>query len=113
MDKFFTWEYLGSLAGAVAVVLLIIQFTKVPIDRVILRIFGQSFRLPTRLLVFLLALVILITAAYFLGTLTMETAVISIFNAVLVAWTAMGAYETTFSKIEKKSSTSVPEDKPG
>jgi hypothetical protein len=111
--EYFTWEYLGSLAGAVAVIVLLIQFMKMPLDNLVIKLFGNEARLPTRLAVWLLAVIILITASYFTGNLTVNTAILALFNAILVAWTAMGAYEATFAKIERRNQGTVPEDKPG
>lgn len=97
---FLTWEYLGTMTGVVAVVVLIIQFTKAPLDIIVLKIFGKEARLPTRLVVWILSFIILIVAAYFTGRLTINYIVLSLFNAIIIAWTAMGAYEVTFAKID-------------
>lgn len=99
--EFFTWEYLGTVAGAVAFIVLFIQFTKVPLDHVVFKLFGKEARLPTRFVVWLLALIILLVAAYFTVNIAVDTIIRSIFNATLVAWTAMGAYEATFAKVEQ------------
>lgn len=93
MNEFFTWEYLGSFAGIVAFLTLFIQFTKMPLDRV--------WKLPTRLVLWVVALVLLLVVAYFNGGITPEKLALTLFNAVLVAWTAMGAYEGVISKFEK------------
>lgn len=99
---FLTWEYLGTMTGVVAVVVLIIQFTKAPLDIIVLKIFGKEARLPTRLVVWILSFIILIVAAYFTGKLTINYIVLSLCNAIIIAWTAMGAYEVTFAKIDAK-----------
>lgn len=95
MNEFFTWDYLGSFAGVVVAVTLIIQFAKWPLDNV--------WKVPTRYVVWAVSYALLLVAAYFTVGVTLEKAVLSLFNAVLVAWTAMGAYEATFKKIEDKS----------
>ena len=74
--------------------LLIVQLIKAPLDKV--------WKIPTRFIVFLISFVIMLTATYFIGNLNASTAVLTIFNAVISALTAMGAYELSFAKIEKK-----------
>ena len=89
----FTWQYLASLAGATALTLIIVQFSKVPLDRV--------WRIPTRLFVYIIALVILIVATAFTTGLTMNSALMAFVNAFLVALTAYGSYEVTFAKLDR------------
>ena len=86
----YTWAYLGTLAGATAATLLIVQFTKAPLDKV--------WKLPTRLLVYVIALIILLVAQAFTGGLTGESAMLAALNAVVVAMAAYGSYELTFNR---------------
>lgn len=86
----YTWAYLGTLAGATAATLLIVQFTKAPLDRV--------WKIPTRLLVYVIALIILLVAQAFTGGLTGENAMLAALNAVVVAMAAYGSYEVTFNR---------------
>ena len=88
-----TWEYLATIAGATAATLLIVQFLKVPLDTV--------WKIPTRAFVYVIALVLLLGGTYFTTGLTVNTALLTAVNAVIVALTAYGAYEVTFKKIEK------------
>lgn len=90
-----TWEYLATIAGATAATLLIVQFLKVPLDTV--------WKIPTRAFVYLIALVLLLGGTYFTSGLTVNTALLTAVNAVIVALTAYGAYEVTFKKLEQKS----------
>lgn len=89
----YSWLYLATVAGATAATLLIVQFLKVPLDKV--------WRIPTRLLVYIIALVIMLVAQYFVGGLTVEKAALAVVNAFVVALAAYGSYELTFSKIDR------------
>lgn len=90
MNEFTTWANLGTMAGAVAAVLVVIQYIKAPLDKV--------WKVPTRALVYVLSLGILLAAQAALGGLTVESAGLSALNAVVVALAAMGAYEATFNR---------------
>ena len=100
MTEFATWEFLGTNAGAVAMVLLIVQFIKAPLDKV--------WKIPTRALVYALALVILLAADAILHTLTWESVTLCLFNAVVVSAGSMGAYEMTFAKLDEKKEIEEP-----
>lgn len=91
----FTWEYLATIAGATLATILIVQLLKLPLDRV--------WKIPTRIIVFLIAAIVLLLATYFTVGLTAQNALLTIINAVIVALAAMGGYELSFAKIEKKS----------
>lgn len=91
----FTWEYLATIAGAALATMLIVQLLKLPLDRV--------WKIPTRIIVFLIAAVVMLLATFFTQGLTADTALLTILNAIVAALTAMGGYELTFAKIEKKS----------
>ena len=90
----FTWAQLATIGGAAMATLLIVQLLKLPIDKV--------WKIPTRIVVFVIAAVILILATYFTQGLTAENAILTLINADIVALTAMGGYELTFAKIEHK-----------
>ena len=90
----FTWEYLATIAGAPLATLLIVQLLKLPLDKV--------WKIPTRIVVYVIALIILLLATLFTGSLTVESGVLTAVNAVIVALAAMGAYEVTFRKWEKQ-----------
>jgi len=92
-DGAYSWIYLATVAGATAATLLIVQFLKVPLDAV--------WKIPTRLLVYLIALVIMLVAQYFVDGLTVEKAALAFINAFVVALAAYGSYELTFSKIDR------------
>lgn len=90
----FTWQYLGTIAGAAAFTLLVVQFFKVPLDKV--------WKIPTRVLAYLVALTIMLVASAFTSGLTIQTALLAAVNALIAALTAMGGYEVTFKKMENK-----------
>lgn len=90
----YDWSSLGTIAGATAATLMIVQLIKAPLDRV--------WKLPTRLVVYVFALMIMLLAQYFAGGgLTAEGALLAAINAVMVALAAYGAYEMTFKKTEE------------
>lgn len=88
----FTWEYLATIAGGTVATLLIVQLLKLPLDRV--------WKIPTRLVAYIIALVISLLAMQFTGGLTIESGVLAAINAVIIALAAMGAYEITFRKLK-------------
>lgn len=88
-----TWDQLATIAGAAMATLLIVQLLKLPLDKV--------WKIPTRIVVFVIAFIVLILATYFTTGLTWSDALLTIINAVIVALTAMGAYELTFAKFDR------------
>lgn len=88
----FSWEYLATIAGATVATVLIVQLLKLPLDKV--------WKVPTRIVVYLIALVILLLATQFTTGLTAQNGILTAVNAVIVALAAMGAYEVTFRKLE-------------
>ena len=90
-----TWDQLATIAGAAMATMLIVQLLKLPLDKV--------WKIPTRIIVFLISFVIMLLATYFTQGLTVSNALLTVFNAVIAALTAMGGYELTFAKIEKKT----------
>lgn len=95
----YTWEYLGTIAGAAAFTLLVVQFFKAPLDKV--------WKIPTRVFVYVIALATMLVATAFTSGLTIEKGILAAVNALLAALTAMGAYEITFAKTEPKPPENV------
>lgn len=89
----FSWEQLATIAGATLATLLVVQLLKLPIDKV--------WKIPTRIVAYVIALVIMILATHFTIGLTWSNAILAAVNAVIVALAAMGAYEVTFAKLGK------------
>ena len=96
----FSWEQLATIAGAAVATMLIVQLLKLPLDKV--------WKIPTRIIVFVIAFAVLILATYFTDGLSWNTALLTVINAVIVALTAMGGYELTFAKLEKKKVNAEP-----
>lgn len=90
----FSWEYLATIAGSAAATLLIVQFIKAPLDNI--------FRLPTRVLAYIISLIIMLVATAFTTDLTPQSALLAVINAFVSAMAAMGAYELSFAKVEAK-----------
>lgn len=90
----FTWEQLATIAGATLATVLIVQLLKLPLDKV--------WKIPTRIVVYFIALIILLCATLFTTGLTVQNGILTAVNAVIVALAAMGAYEMTFKKLEVK-----------
>lgn len=82
--EFVTWDLLGNYAGTMALVGMLTQLTK-----------NIKFisAIPTQLWSYILALVVMYCANYFLGQLTLSNAVLILFNAALVSLGANGGYE--------------------
>jgi len=93
MDTIYSWQILGTTAGATAAVLLIIQYIKAPLYKL--------WKIPTRLLVYLLSAMITTGAqAFGFGSIVWADVPLLIVNAFVVAMAAMGSYEVTFAKLE-------------
>jgi len=96
----FSWEYLATIAGATLATMLIVQLLKLPLDKV--------WKIPTRIIVYVIALIILTVATHFTVGLSWEKFGLAAVNSVIVALTAMGGYEVTLAKLKKKNK--VPEE---
>ena len=90
----FDWTQLATIAGATLATLLIVQLLKFPLDKV--------WKIPTRVIVYVIALIIMTAATYFTGGLSWSSFALSAVNAVIVALAAMGSYELTFRKLDEK-----------
>lgn len=90
----FTWEQLATIAGATLATLLIVQLLKLPLDKV--------WKIPTRIVVYFIALILLMLASYFTTGITLSAGILTAINAVIVALAAMGSYELTFRASDEK-----------
>lgn len=88
----FTWEQLATIAGATVATLLIVQLLKLPLDKV--------WKIPTRIITYVIALIIMLLATHFTVGLDWSKAGLAALNAVIVALAAMGSYQITFAKAE-------------
>jgi hypothetical protein len=93
MNELMTWANLGTLAGAVAAVLLIVQYVKPLIPK-----------LDTRLLALIVSVIILEAATVISGG-GLQDYALAVLNAILVASSAMGAYQVTFASSDAAKKT--------
>ena len=101
-DAFFDWSYLATYSGAVAATVFIVQFLKLPIDKL-----GH---MPTRVLVYVVSLVVLLLAQLFTGNaFTPEVIALAVLNAVIVAFAAMGVYERAIALPEAEKNDELVE----
>ena len=85
-EEFFTWEYLGTYAGATIAVMLFVQFTK--------ELPGIK-SIPTRLWAYVIAAVLLVLSTVFtVSPITPSIILLCLINAVIVAMAACGEYDT-------------------
>jgi len=98
INNFMTWEFLGTMAGAISATTLIVQFIKIPLDKI--------WKIPTRYVVYIIALIILFLVEFFTGHIALERSILIMLNAIVISMAAMGTYEATFKKIEIKKTKS-------
>lgn len=86
-ETFFTWDQLGSYAGATIAVILFVEFTKdLPGIKAI----------PTRIWAYIIAAVLLVLSTVFTAdVITPATILLCLINAVIVAMAAVGGYDIT------------------
>ena len=89
----YTWETLATVGGATAATLLIVQYIKAPLDKL--------WKIPTRVVVWIIAFLILLGAKVFISGFVLDDLLIIVVNAFVVALAAMGSYEVSFAKSEK------------
>lgn len=91
--EFVTWELLGTYAGSMAMVGIITELTK-----------GVKFisKIPTQIWSYILSLVVMYAANFFLGQLTLSNGVLILFNAGIVSLAANGGYESVTKLFGKK-----------
>lgn len=88
----FSWEYLCTTSGAAAFTLLLCQFIKAPLDKL--------WKLPTRLLAYLISLFTMLAATALTAGITPESLLLAVINALISATSAYGMYEITFARKE-------------
>ena len=90
----FTWAYLVTIGGATVAVLLFVQVIKLPLDKI--------WKIPTKIVVYFVSLIVLLLATYFTTGLTASDGFLAAFNALIVTAAAWGLYEVTFKKLDEK-----------
>ena len=94
--NFFDWASLATCVGATAAVTIITQLIKEV---------GFIKRIPTQLLSYIISLVVMYPAFYFTGQLNASSAILILFNGVVVSLAANGGYEAikrVFDNFQKK-----------
>ncbi len=94
VNEYITWDFLGTMAGAVAATTLIVQFFKIPLDKV--------WKIHTRYVVYFIAFILLFFVELFTGHITFERTILIMLNSIIVTMAAMGTYEITFKQVEDK-----------
>lgn len=84
MQEFFTWTMLATYAGAVLCTTLITQ---------LLKEVAFFARIPTRIFSYLVAVLVLLAASVFTGSLTPESGVLCAINGVVVSLAGNGAFD--------------------
>ena len=96
----YSWAALATIIGATGATLLIVQYIKLPIDKL--------WKIPTRAIVYGISLVIVTSAQAFTKGLRVADVPLLILNAYLVATSAMGTYEITFARKDALKSINTP-----
>lgn len=99
MSEFFTWTSLATIAGATAATAYITQFLKK---------FAVFNKLNSQAVSYGVALVLLFLATFFTGGLTAATCLMIPLNAVIVAFSSNGAYDSVASTIKAIESAFIP-----
>lgn len=93
---YMTWDFLGTMTGATAAVLLVVQFLKTPLDKI--------WKIPTRYIVYLLSVFILVAVEFVnKGVFSFDRIFLTLLNAIIVTMAAMGAYEVTFREVDNQT----------
>ncbi len=82
MDGFFTWTMLATYAGATAATGVLTQWLK-----------GVFATIPTQIVSYVIALVVLLAATFFTGALNWESGALVVINAVVVSLASNGGYD--------------------
>jgi len=102
-DSFLSWPTLATFSGAVAAVVFLVQFLKVPLDKLK--------KVPTRIVVYVVSFTVLLVAKLFTEPqFTVETVALCLVNAVLVALSAMSLYEQTIAEPEATKNADIVDD---
>lgn len=80
MNEFATWGFIATFAGATLLTGIVTHFIKRWVDKYL--------KVPTQVLAVIICYILLISSNFFLGSLTPSLAVLSVFNAIIIASTA-------------------------
>lgn len=89
MNELFTWPMLATYAGATLATSFLTQLLK-----------GLPFlkNVSTRLVSYVLALVVLISSLLFTGTLTLQSGMLSLINAAVISLASNGAFDAVATR---------------
>lgn len=94
MDEYFTLESMGTFAGMVVVLTVIVQFLKPLIDKIVC--------MPTRYVVWIIAIMLSTAYTAITGSFSWSSMLLLLLNSIVLTMAAMGTYEVTFKKLETK-----------
>ena len=86
----FTWEYLATIAGASTFTLLVVQFIKGPLDKLV--------KIPTRIVAYAISAAVMLVALAFTDGFTWGGVCLALANAFISALAASGTYDTITAK---------------
>lgn len=93
MNEFFTWEMLGTYAGCTAAVGIVTQLIKgVP----------GIVKIPTQLVSYAVAVVVMLCATGFTSGLTPDGIMLTVFNAAVVSLASNGAHAAAVKMTENE-----------
>lgn len=102
-ETFLTWPNLATFSGAVAAVVFLVQFLKVPLDTLK--------KMPTRIVVYAVSFIVLLAAKAFSDqAFSLDMVALCAVNAVLVALSAMSLYEQTIAEPEAAKNENIVQD---
>lgn len=102
-DTFLSWPTLATFSGAVAAVVFLVQFLKVPLDKLV--------KMSTRIVVYAVSFAVLLLAKVFSGeAFGVDMVALCLVNAVLVALSAMSLYEQTIAEPEAQKNDTILQD---
>lgn len=82
MDTYLTWAEIGTISGCTVATALITQYVKSMFDK-----------MPTQLLSYIVALILIIGSSVFAGEITWESVCIAPINAIIVSLASNGSFD--------------------
>lgn len=94
LNSFLSLDDIKTFSGCVAIVGLVVQFTKNGLDKII--------KIPTQLYTYIISLLILIVTDMFVSPCTAENFLLDFLDAILVSLAANGAYHLFSNTLNEK-----------
>jgi hypothetical protein len=96
--QFFTLDMLKTLAGIVAAVILVVQFSKNPVDWIyskICKLFGiEVDKFPTQILTVIVSEILLFMVMFFTNQLDLLSIFLTSINGLVISGAAMKSFES-------------------